>query len=63
MSLRYVSPKEFGLSQDIYQNRGFERSASILQVASKIPLPAATASLKHVLAVSGETALVRLLTG
>ncbi len=28
------------LFQDIYQNRGFERSATILQVASKSPLPA-----------------------
>jgi hypothetical protein len=28
------------LFQDIYQNRGFECSATILQVASKSPLPA-----------------------
>jgi len=28
------------LFPDIYQNRGFEYSATILQVASKSPLPA-----------------------
>jgi hypothetical protein len=28
------------LFSDIYQNRGFECSATILQVASKSPLPA-----------------------
>ncbi|HMA53706.1 MAG TPA: hypothetical protein VKT17_04565, partial [Acidobacteriota bacterium] len=49
--------------QDIYQNRGFEYSATLMQVAPQNPLPAAAASLKHVLPVSPETSFARLRTG
>ena len=45
------------LFPDIYQNRGFEYSATILQVASKSPLPAVPGgpgSQRHIPSQAGE---------
>ena len=45
------------LFPDIYQNRGFEHSATILQVASKSPLPAVPGgpgSQRHIPSKAGE---------